>query len=214
VKRIGTVTAASLMAATMAATVAAAGGCGSRKPTAAPPATTWSSGSPSGAASRPASASPSASPQTVVEFTVDGVGPYPLGASLTALRATPGLDGVTAGGQPCPDNTVAQGTGVWKDVQLRFHKDGTLFLEINRSTSIPTPSGAWLGTPVAQLKTIYASVQGEDLTRGTASAYLVTTQSGRAILFDLAPTKQVTDMIAGDGPYLKATYLSGAPDYC
>jgi hypothetical protein len=214
VKRTGTVMAASLMAATMAATVAAAAGCGSHRQAAAPPVTTGSSGSPTGAASGPASASPSASPQTVVEFTVDGVGPYPLGASLTALRATPGLDGVTAGAQPCPDNTVAQGTGAWKDVQLRFHRDGTLFLEINRSASIPTPSGAWLGTRVAQLKTIYASVPGEDLTRGAASAFLVTTQSGRAILFDLGPTKQVTDMIAGDGPYLKATYLSGAPDYC
>jgi hypothetical protein len=213
VKRIGSVIAVGLLAAT----VAAAGGCGSRKPAAAPPVGTWSSGSGSGAASRPASASPSpsGSPDTVVEFTVDGVGPYPLGASLTALKAaTPGLDGVTTGGQACPDNTVAQGTGPWKDVQLRFHKDGNLFLEINRSTSVPTPSGAWLGTALAQLKTIYASVQGEDLARGTAAAFLVTTQSGRAILFDLSPTKTVTDMIAGDGPYLRATYLSGAADYC
>jgi hypothetical protein len=37
---------------------------------------------------------------------------------------------------------------------------------------------------------------------------------GRAILFDLNCSQQVTDMIAGDATYLKATYLSGAPDFC
>ena len=31
------------------------------------------------------------------------------------------------------------------------------------------------------------------------------------ILFDLNGSQQVTDMIAGDGTYLKATYLSGEP---
>jgi hypothetical protein len=207
VKRIGTLIIVTLLAAT---------GCGSHKPAATPSATAGSrpaSGTPSGPASASASASPSPS-AVLVEFSVDGVGPYQLGASLTALKSAPGLDAVAAGGQTCPDNTVAQGIGAWKDVQLRFHKDGSLFLAINRSTSIPTPSGAWLGTTLAQLKTIYATVPGENLTRGTAAAFLVTTQSGRAILFDLGTSQQVTDMIAGDAPYLRVTYLSGAADYC
>jgi hypothetical protein len=205
VKRSGILIAAGLLLAL--------GGCGGHKPAAAPPATgsAPASGQPSGAAS----ASPSASPSAVlVEFSVDGVGPYQIGASLTALKASPGVDAPTTGGQTCPDNTVAQGTGAWHDVQLHFRKDGNLFLLINKSTSIPTPSGAWVGTTLAQLKTIYASTQGENLTRATATAYLVTTQSGQAILFDLGPSQQVTDMIAGDGPYLKATFLSGAADYC
>ena len=207
-KRIG----ALLVVAVLAA---GATGCGPHKQAAAPLTTPAWSGPPSGGSSGPASASASASPSAVlVEFSVDGIGPYQLGASLTALKATPGLGGVTAGGQTCPDNTVAQGTGDWKDVQLHFHKDGSLFLAVNRSTSIPTPSGAWLGTTLAQLKTIYASVPGESLARATGSAFLVTTQSGRGILFDLSGSQQVTDMVAGDGTYLKATYLSGAADYC
>jgi len=206
VKRVGTVILLMLLAAS---------GCGSHKPAAAPLVATAGSGSGSRPSPGTASASPSTSPSVVpVEFTVDGVGPYQLGSSLTALKSSPGLDGVTAGGPTCPDSTLAHGIGAWKDVQLRFHKDGNLFLAVNRSASVPTPSGAWLGTTLAQLKTIYAAVPGEDLHRGTAAAFLVTTQSGRAILFDLGASQQVTDMIAGDGPYLKATFLSGAADYC
>jgi hypothetical protein len=208
VKRIGALIVVTLLAA-------GASGCGPHKSAAAPASTPAWSGPPSGQPSGPASASASPSPSAVlVEFTVDGIGPYQLGGSLPALKATPGLDGITAGGQNCPDNTVAQGTGDWKDVQLHFHKDGSLFLAVNKSTSIPTPSGAWLGTTLAQLTTIYASVPGESLNRGTATAFLVTTQTGRAILFDLNGSQQVTDMVAGDGTYLKATYLSGAADYC
>ena len=207
-KRTGT-----LIVATLLATLAS--GCGPHTSAATPAASAVWSGPSSGPPSGAPSASPSPSPSAVLaEFSVDGIGPYQLGASLTALKATPGLDAITTGGQNCPADTVAQGTGDWKDVQLRFHSDGTLFLAVNRSASIPTPSGAWLGTALAQLKTIYASVPAESLSRGTATAFLVTTQSGRGILFDLNGSQQVTDMIAGDGTYLKATYLSGAADYC
>jgi hypothetical protein len=208
VKRIGVLIAVALLAA-------GTSGCGSHKKGGSFVAAPSSSGSAAGQASGSATPSASPSPSAVlIEFSVDGIGAYQLGASLDALKTTPGLNGITTGGPKCPDDTVAQGTGDLADVQLRFHKDGTLFLTINKSTSIPTPSGAWLGTPLAQLKTIYATVQGESLTRGTATAFLVTTQSGRAILFDLSGTQTVTDMVAGDGAYLRATYLSGAPDYC
>jgi len=210
VKRTGILIAAGLLLAL--------GGCGHKHAAATPPTGSGhASGQPSGAASASASASPSASASVaaLAEFSVDGVGPYQIGATLDALKTSPGLDGVTTGGQTCPDNTVAQGTGDLHAVQLHFHKDGKLFLLVNKSTSIPTPSGAWLGTPLAQLKTIYASTQGEDLTRATSAAFLVTTLSGQAILFDLGPSQQVTDMITADSAnYLKATFLSGAADYC
>jgi hypothetical protein len=207
-KRVGALIMVTLLAA-------GTSGCGSHKQGGSFVAVPGSSGSAAGRPSGTASASVSPSPSTVlIEFTVDGIGPYQLGGSLDALKATPGVNGMTSGGPTCPDDTVAQGTGDLADVQLRFHKDGTLFLAVNKSTAIPTPSGAWLGTPLAQLQTIYASVPGESLTRGTARAFLVTTQSGRAILFDLSASQTVTDMLAGDGAYLRATYLSGAPDYC
>jgi hypothetical protein len=129
---------------------------------------------------------------------------------LTDLQATPGLTNVTTGGQTCPTNTTAQGTGVWKDVQLWFHQDGALYLAVNRSPSIPTPSGAWLGTTLAELKKIYAQVQTEQLTVGTAKAYLVITLSGRGVLFDLNAQGAVISMAAADAVYLRTSYQNGA----
>jgi hypothetical protein len=146
---------------------------------------------------------------TVGEFTVDGAGPYQIGAMLTDLQATPGLTNVTTGGQTCPTTTTAQGTGVWKDLHLSFHQDGTLYLAVNRSPTIPTPSGAWLGTTLAQLKTIYAKVQTEQLTAGTGKAFLVTTLSGRGILFDLNAQGAVISMAAADASYLRTGYHTG-----
>jgi hypothetical protein len=175
---------------------------------------------PSFEASSSASASPSASASgspptsttptsTVTEFSVDGAGPYLIGATLDALKANPGLDQITTGAAPCPQNTTARGTGIWKDVQLSFHRDGTLYLATNTSSSVPTPSGAWLGTPLAQLKTIYRQVNGQQLNHGTSSAFLVTTLSGRGILFTLDPTMKVSSMIAGDSAYLRTNFTAG-----
>jgi hypothetical protein len=84
---------------------------------------------------------------------------------------------------------------------------------VNRSPSVPTPSGAWLGTTLAQLKSIYKGVAGQDLARGTTSAYLVTTLSGRGILFELGPGKTVVSMAAADAGYLKANFVGGT-DFC
>jgi hypothetical protein len=153
---------------------------------------------------------PSGSPSPVIEFSVDGAGPYELGATLAALQASPGLDAVTPGGnKACPDDTVAHGTGAWSGVELSFHKDGTLYLAVNRSPSIPTPSGAWLGTNLNDLKKIYAAIPGQVLTHGATQAYLVTTISGRGILFDLDASTSVTAMTAGDATYLRRAYLDG-----
>ena len=189
-------------------TMLAVAGCGSKEPAAAkqpnPPPKTGASASASGSPS----GSPSVSAGALIEFSVDGAGPYQLGMTLTALQASPGLDEVKAGGDPYPDNTTARGTGVWKDVQLSFHKDGKLYLAVNKSASVPTPSGAWLGTTVAQLKTIYAGVTGEDL-HGTSNAFLVSTLSGRAILFDLDPGQRVIAMTAGDAGFLRSSFPTG-----
>jgi len=195
------------------ATLLAAAGCGAKEPAAAPSATTAGSTPASSPASSPASATPSAMPSTLIEFTVDGAGPYELGATLATLQSTAGLDEVQTGGGGCPQNATARGTGIWKDIRLSFRKDGKLYLAINRSPSIPTPSGAWLGTTLAQLRSIYAGVAGQVLTKGAATAYLVTTLSGRGILFDLDAQKKVISMVAGDADYLRSSYLGGT-NFC
>jgi hypothetical protein len=212
VKRLGPVSVL-LSAALVAATVAA---CSKGKPDAEPPSATASAvastdASPSATAS--ASVAPSPSAAYLLEFSVDGAGPYQLGATLEALKTEAGLDEIVTGGTTCPQNTTARGKDTWKDIHLSFHPDGSLYLAVNRSTSIPTPSGAWLGSTLAQLKTIYAKVPGQELHRGTASAYLVTTVSGRGILFDLDASKKVIAMLAGEANFLKSGYISGT-NFC
>jgi hypothetical protein len=196
---------------------AALAGCKKDSPTAAPTTAASSASaaaSPSAAPNPSGSTDPSASPGAdLIEFTVDGAGPYQLGATLTALQAEAGLDEVKTGGATCPENTTARGKGAWKDVQLQFRKDGTLYLAINRSAQIPTPSGAWLGSTLTELKTIYAKVPGQELKQGTRTAYLVTTTSGRGVLFDLGTGAKVVTMIAGDAAYLKSSYTGGT-DFC
>jgi hypothetical protein len=191
--------------------VLAVAGCGShgqgRAPAAPAPATSSGSASPVGTQSASPAGSPS--PSTPIEFTVDGAGPYQLGATLVALRSVPGLEEIEAGGRTCPQNTTARGTGGWKDVHLSFRGDGVLYLAVNRSPSIPTPSGAWLGTTLAQLKTIYAKVTAEELVRGRGRAYLVATLSGRGILFDLDAKTRVTAMRAADTSYLRDSFKDG-----
>lgn len=158
------------------------------------------------------SAHPSAS-RMPIEFTVDGAGPYQLGAALSALQSGPGLDNVKSGGQPCPDNTTAQGKGVWQDIEVQFHKDGTLYLAINRSSNIPTPSGAWVGSTLTELKTVYAKIPGQEIKKGNTSAYLVPTTSGRAVLFQLDAGQKVTAMMAGEAAFLKSNFTGGS-NFC
>jgi hypothetical protein len=197
-----------IVAAALAVTMAL-GACGKKAATDAPgtggsnPATATGTDEPSADATE--------TPSNLFEFTVDGAGPYQLGETLISLRTQ--LDQVVGGNAPCTQNTTARGTGKWKDVQLSFHQDGMLYLVTNKGIDLPTPSGAYLGTALADLKKIYAGVGGQDLTRGTNSAYLVTTLSGRGILFELDPSKSVSVMRAGDGTYLKAGFLGGGT-YC
>jgi hypothetical protein len=142
---------------------------------------------------------------------VDGAGPYQLGATLSQQAA--GEPAVWRPAATCPQNTTATGTGVWSEIHLAFRNDGKLYLLVNRSASIPTPSGAWLGTTLTELKKIYAAVPGEDLKQGSRSAYLVRTLSGRGILFDLDEDKRVVSMAAGDTAYLRSSFVGGT-DFC
>ncbi len=197
--------------ALLVATVLALAGCGSSPP--ASPAPPASSSGPTTSASPgdSASASPTASPGEVVEFSVDGAGPYQLGTKQSDLQAAGRLDAIGPGPQGCPDTTTARGTGKWTDVHLSFHKDGTLFLLENQSTSIPTPSGAYLGTSLADLKKIYAKTTNESLVRGQNTAFLVITISGRGILFVLSSIQTVTSMLAADVSYLRSNFVNGTP---
>ena len=173
------------------------------------PVTPGGSPQPSGSVAATATSSPS----PLIEFTVDGAGPYQLGETMAALQSTAGLDEVTPGTEVCPGNTTARGKGVWSDIRLSFRNDGELYLAVNRSPNIPTPSGAWVGTTLAQLKTIYAGVRGQELRNGPATAFLVTTLSGRGILFDLDQDRKVIAMVAAEGDYLRNSYMGGT-DFC
>jgi hypothetical protein len=186
-----------------------ASGCGSDDPGAPPAAQSRAPSAGSASPGGTGSASPTASPTPdVVEFTVDGAGPYLLGATLDELRSI--LDEVGPGVAPCTQNTTARGTGTWKDVHLSFRPDGALYLMTNRSPSIPTPSGAWLGTSLAELKKIYVNVSGQDLAKGSHRGFLVTTLSGRRILFELDARMTVAAMYASDASYLRDAFTAGA----
>jgi hypothetical protein len=148
-----------------------------------------------------------------VQFTVDGTGPYQLGVSLTSLQTQGVLAEVATGSETCPQNTSARGTGAWTDVRMSFRPDGKLYLVTNRAPGIPTPSGAYLGFTLAQLNTIYAGVTHELLAAGSYQAFLVTTLTGRGILFDLTNQGKVFTMTAGEADYLKSSYVNGT-DFC
>ncbi len=144
------------------------------------------------------------------QFTTDGAGPYRLGRTKDQLQAA-GLDQV-APAEECPANTSARGTGVWQDVYLYFRPDGKLYLLRNRSLSIPTPSGVYLGTTREQLKTIYASLVVSELSHGGTNAVLVQTLAGSGILFELNDNDQVTSMYAASQAfYLRNTFSAGDP---
>jgi hypothetical protein len=145
---------------------------------------------------------------------VDGAGPYKLGTTLASLQAANQVAEVATNAEICGgQNTFARGTGVWSDIRLSFRSDGKLYLAANRSASIPTPSGAWIGTSLNELKTIYNGIPGQELSQGSGSAYLVSTLSGRGILFDLDDTKRVRSMLASETQYLKSSY-EGGTDFC
>jgi hypothetical protein len=188
------------------ALVLALAGCGHSTPASAPP----PAGNTSSGASSSPSASPSASSQAV-EFTVDGAGPYTLGEKLTDLQAAGKLANVTHGSTDCSDIITAQGLSPYAGVQMSFHADNTMYLLTNTDPGLPTPSGAYIGTNLADLKKIYAQTTNETLNHGTSMAFMVITISGRAILFVLNEVQNVSSMVAGDSLYLRQNFVAGTP---
>ena len=209
----GVVNRTGLLLVVSASLALALAGCGSSKPPTTGPTTPTSSAPTTGAASSaPATGSPGATATAdAVEFSVDGAGPYQLGMALTSLAPTD-LDGVKPSTDGCVGKQVADAAGTWSGaIQLAFDQSGLLYLLVNKSINIPTPSGAWIGTSLTDLKKIYTNIQGELLKHGTSSAYLVTTLSSRGILFDLDPNSHVIAMTAGDSTFLKSSYTGGTP---
>ncbi|MBB5868149.1 hypothetical protein F4553_001528 [Allocatelliglobosispora scoriae] len=191
--------------------VLAVAGCSKDADPAATPTTgTSTSVDPTDAASPSTAASPSSD---AVVFTVDGGGPYEIGATLTSLKDKNLLDAVSTTNELCPTNTYAKGTGDWKDLNLSFRPDGKLYMAVNRSAKIPTPSGAWLGMTMAAIQSIYGTIGKQLDGGGGAVAFLVTTDTGQGLLFDFDQKKKVMSMIAGDATYLKDSYLGGT-DFC
>ncbi len=193
-----------------AALIVGSAACNKKDPVVSPPATATALPTGSAEPSGQASVAPSAS-AAFIHFTVEGAGPYLIGATLDALK--PELDEVKTGGETCAANTTARGKGTWKDIRMSFRPDGKIYIVINRSTTIPTPSGAWVGMTLAAVSSIYGPI-GQEIKQGAHTAYLVTTDSGRGMLFDLDPANgKVIAMIAGDANYLKTSFLGGT-DYC
>jgi hypothetical protein len=192
--------------------------CGSGSPT------STASSSPTAAATT-AAATPTASDLPVVvttttsatpapiQFTSDGTGPYQVGSLLSSLQAQSLVAEVATGGETCPQNTTARGVQSYADVRMSARTDGRLYLVTNRSTHIPTPSGAYVGDSLSRLNTIYAGVTHETLGSGTNQAFLVTTLSGRGILFDLDMSLKVISMSAGESDYLRSSWVGGT-DFC
>jgi hypothetical protein len=65
------------------------------------------------------------------------------------------------------------------------------------------------GHDPGRAQSIYKDIPGQDLKRGTTSAYLVTTLSGRGILFELDSGKKVVSMAAAEAGYLRSSFVGG-----
>jgi hypothetical protein len=158
------------------------------------------------------SPTPTGSTSSAVQFTTGGAGPYQIGKTVTQLQAV----GLTDLGpdEGCPNNTSARGASPYQDVYLYFKPDGKLYLLRNRSLSVPTPSGVFLGTTHDQLKTIYAGLVTTELSHNGTNAFLVQTLDGSGILFELNELNQVTSMYtAAQATYLRTSFNAGGP-YC
>ncbi|HZN76817.1 MAG TPA: hypothetical protein VFC00_34760 [Micromonosporaceae bacterium] len=169
--------------------------------------------SPTSSPSLVPSTKPPAAAETSLVLSVNGIGPFTLGtgATLDQLQATGQIASVGDGGEACPQFFGAQGNGPWSGVRLWFRPDRTLDFVIARDQAIRTPSGAHVGSTLAELQSIYGS-RGEVLTSGSAKAYIVrVASSGRAIFFELdIANAKVVAMFAGGSDRLAQRFLNGA----
>jgi hypothetical protein len=168
---------------------------------------------PSSAAPVP-SILPSTRPSESMVFSVDGVGPYVLGADFHQLDADGRLSGVIIGSQTCGDHLGARGVPPYQDILVSARPaDGKVYLVVNRPLTFGTASGAKLGSTMNELKTIFGAA-GEELNRKPYTGYLVKSPSGNGMLFDFdVNSKKVTAVIAGNAAYLRESFLY-EDDYC
>lgn len=166
------------------------------------------------------SPAPAVSPTPAVRpslaaFTVDGVGPYQIGGDFDALKLNGLLSNVVLGSQVCGDQyRSAHGVAPYQDVWISAKGAmSQIYVVVNGSTALATPSGAKVGSALSELKSIYGSA-GEELNYKTKAGYLVKSPSGNGLLFDLdVTTKKVNDVVAGNAAYLKESFLFES-DYC
>ncbi len=154
-------------------------------------------------------------PPSLAAFTFDGVGPYQIGGDFDALKLHGLLADVVQGSQVCGDQyQSAHGVQPYQDIWISA-KGGMsqIYVVVNGSTALATPSGAKVGSTLAQLKSLYGSA-GEELNYRTRAGYLVKSPSGNGLLFDLdVNSKKVNDVVAGKAAYLKESFLFES-DYC
>lgn len=152
---------------------------------------------------------------TSTAFTVDGVGPYRIGGDFNLLRTQGRLASLVIGSQACGDShRSAHGVPPYQDIWLAAKgPSAEIYIVVNGSATLATPSGAKVGSTLSELRAIYGQA-GEEITYKTRAAYLVKSPSGNGLLFDFdVNTKKVIAVIAGNAAYLKESFLFEA-DYC
>jgi hypothetical protein len=162
-----------------------------------------------------APATPGVRPSESVVFTVDGIGPYQIGADFNRLKADGLLASVVLGSQACgDDHRSAHGVQPYQDIWISAKgPNAEIYVVVNGSNVLGTPSGFKAGSALSDLKTAYGAA-GEELSYKTKAGYLVKAPSGNGLLFDLdVSSKKVNDVIAGNAAYLKESFLFEA-DYC
>jgi hypothetical protein len=173
------------------------------------------SGSAAPTASASASTIPTARASESTAFTVDGIGPYQLGADFNQLRLQGRLSGLVTGSLTCGDQHMsARGTQPYQDITVSARTtDGRIYLVVSHSLTLSTASGAKVGSTLLQLKTIFGPA-GEELAHQGIAGYLVRSPTGNGLLFEFdSASKAVVAILAGNAAYLKASFLFEA-DYC
>jgi|KBSSwiStaDraftv2_1062776.scaffolds.fasta_scaffold184082_3 hypothetical protein len=184
------------------------GGCDSTEPA------VRVTSSPAPVAATSTQATPGVRP-SVSAFTVDGIGPYQVGADFNLLRAQGLLATVVLGSQVCgDDHRSAHGVPPYQDIWISAKgPKAEIYVVVNGSDLLGTPSGFKAGSDLGELKPAYGTA-GEELNYKTKAGYLVKAPSGNGMLFDLdVSTKKVRDVIAGNAAYLKESFLFES-DYC
>jgi hypothetical protein len=171
---------------------------------------------PGGAPEAPAEATNPPSALTTEErvLTIDGVGPYQIGAHVDDLVA----DGLIGEVSPvdtdsCPDLAHAEAAGPYLGTLVLTLRSNEL-VEIGTAGGEPirTPEGFGVGTPIADLELAYGE-RGAPVQDSAGTAGYVATVGDRVLLF--AGSQQRPDEVAwlavGLADYTERSFQTGAP---